>query len=247
MGPTDDRIVVLHVDDQPRETRLMEAALSDVTGEFEIHSANTVEAGLRRLRDPAIDVSCVVSDYEMPSSNGLQFLERVRTDQPDLPFVLFTGTGNEQIASEAISAGVTEYLQKGGIDAYELLANRIENVVAKYRAEQEVKRVYEALEAAREPIGLLDEAGQFTYLNEAYAELYGYEHGELRGAHWSRVYPAEEADRVDEEILPAVEDGNAWQGETVGLRKDGSTFLEDHLFARRDDGGLVCTVREKVE
>lgn len=180
----------------------MEAALSDVTDGFEIHSANTVEGGLRRLRDPAIDVSCIVSDYEMPSSDGLQFLERVRTDHPDLPFVLFTGTGSEQITSEAItseatSAGVTEYLQKGGIDAYELLANRIENVVAKYRAEQEVKRVYEAPEAAREPIGLLDEEGRFTYLNDAYADLYGYEREELRGAHWSRIYPDDEVDRVD--------------------------------------------------
>lgn len=247
MGSSDDQIVVLHVDDQPSETRLMEAALSEVTEGFDILSANTVEAGLALLRDPTTDVSCIVSDYEMPASDGLEFLEHVRTEDPDIPFVLFTCGGSERVASEATSAGVTEYLRKGGIDAYELLANRIEHVVANYRAEREVRQVYEALEAAHEPIGLLDEDGQFTYLNEAYAELYGYERETLRGTHWSQVYPADEVERVDEEIIPNVEDDEVWQGETVGLRKDGTTFLEDHLLARRDGGGLVCTVQEKPE
>ena len=240
-------IRVLHVDDKLRQTRLMKEALTDVQEDFDIVTETTVEAGLKQLRGRQTDIGCVVSDYDMPKRDGLDFLKAVREDSPDLPFILFTGKGSEQIASEAISVGVTDYLQKGGMDAYELLANRIENVVNKYRAEQEVRRVYEALEAAQEAISLLDEAGRFTYVNQAYADLYGYEREEMLGEHWSLIYPEEEIERVNEEILHAVSEGEQWRGETTGLRKDGSTFIEDHTLVQRDDGGLICSVREMTD
>jgi len=51
-------------------------------------------------------ITCIVSDYEMPDQNGLEFLRTVRETHPELPFILFfTGKGSEEIASEAISAG----------------------------------------------------------------------------------------------------------------------------------------------
>lgn len=240
-------IRVLHVDDNSQQTRLMEDVLTDVQENLDVVTETTVDAGLEQLRDPKTDIKCVVSDYVMPHENGLDFLEAVREDYPDLPFILFTGKGSEQIASEAISAGVTDYLQKGGMDAYQLLANRIENVVTKYRAEQEVRRVYDALEAAQEAISLLDEEGRFTYVNQAYADLYGYEREEMLGEHWSLIYPDEETERVNEEILQAVSEGEQWHGETTGLRKDGSTFIEDHTLVQRDDGGLICSVRERTD
>ncbi|MGQ3412575.1 bacterio-opsin activator domain-containing protein [Natrinema sp. LN54] len=86
------------------------------------------------------DVDCIVSDYEMPEMTGLELLERVREDDPDLPFILFTGRGSEEIASEAIAAGVTQYLQKeSGKKQYALLANQITNAVAQYRTETELR------------------------------------------------------------------------------------------------------------
>ncbi len=77
-----------------------------------------------------------MSDYELPGANGIEFLETVRESYPDLPFILFTSKGSEEVASDAISAGVSDYLQKGsGTERFSLLANRITNLVAQYRAE----------------------------------------------------------------------------------------------------------------
>ncbi|TMT85330.1 response regulator [Haloterrigena sp. H1] len=86
------------------------------------------------------DVDCIVSDYEMPSMTGLALLERVRESDPELPFILFTGRGSEEVASEAIAAGVTQYLQKeSGREQYALLANQITNAVSQYRTETELR------------------------------------------------------------------------------------------------------------
>lgn len=62
------------------------------------------------------------------------------------PFILFTGKRNEEIASEAISAGVTDYMQKeGGTDQYTVLANRVRNAVRQYRSEQEAEQMQRRL------------------------------------------------------------------------------------------------------
>ncbi len=117
------------------------ADLVDVVAEFlgrehdaiETATAASAEEALEGIRADPPD--CVVSDYDMPGRNGLELLRDIRETEPDLPFILFTGKGSEEIASEAISAGVTEYLQKGtATEQYAVLANRIERAVGERRA-----------------------------------------------------------------------------------------------------------------
>jgi PAS domain S-box-containing protein len=130
-------IEVLHVDDESNVTDLTATFLEREDDRFAVETATTADKGLERIDDRQPD--CIVSDYNMPGMNGLEFLEAVRERYPDLPFILFTGKGSEAIASDAISAGVTDYLQKGaGTERYELLANRIRNAV---RARHEAQRV----------------------------------------------------------------------------------------------------------
>jgi PAS domain S-box-containing protein len=175
-------------------------------------------------------------------------LQAVRADHPDLPFILFTGKGSEEIASEAISAGVTDYLQKGGgFDRYEMLANRIENAVEARRASRRVSHAFQAIETAREGISILDSAGRFTFVNEGFSRLYGYDPGELIGEHWSLLYRDEDVETMEADVLSRLGDGGVWRGETVGLRADGSTFREDHSITTTDSGGLICVVRSLAE
>ena len=138
MSPTTP-IRVLHVDDDPEFAEVVATVLERENERFSVETATSASEGLARLADDTFE--CVVSDYEMPGRNGIEFLEAVREDSPDLPFVLCTGKGSEEVASEAISAGVTDYLQKHrDTDRYELLATRIETAVAQYRAERELSR-----------------------------------------------------------------------------------------------------------
>ncbi|WP_066413306.1 hybrid sensor histidine kinase/response regulator [Halorubrum aethiopicum] len=133
MSGTHEAIRVLHVDDDPGLAEMIAEFLEREDDRIEVRTEHDAEAGLRALDDDGID--CVVSDYDMPGRDGIEFLRAVREERPDLPFVLFTGKGSEEVASEAISAGVTDYLQKrGGSEQYALLANRIRNAVEADRA-----------------------------------------------------------------------------------------------------------------
>ena len=143
------RIRLLHVDDEPDFLETTTLLLGRTDAEFDITTATSAAEGLQRLQEEQFD--CVVSDYEMPDTDGIEFLEQVWETDPAVPFILFTGRGSEAIASEAISAGVTDYLQKQpGADQYELLANRIKNAVEGYRAEQELEQIRDFFEEAEQ-------------------------------------------------------------------------------------------------
>ncbi|GAA0310312.1 PAS domain S-box protein [Halarchaeum salinum] len=238
-------IRVLYIDDDRAFAELAAKRLAREDDRFDVTVETDPEDALERVRDDPRRFDCVVSDYDMPTLDGLALLDAVRDVAPDLPFILFTGMGSEEIASEAISRGITDYLQKGGnTGQYTVLANRIRNAATTARMHRQQARYLTAIETAREGISILSADGEYVYVNETYADLYGYEPAELRGTHWSVTYPDEDTDFVHEEILPTVRDEGYWQGFTTGVRADGTTFREDHVVATTNGDDLVCTVRD---
>ncbi len=175
-------IWVLHVDDEPEFTDVVGTFLEREEDRIRVRTATGATEALDRLADEPFD--CVVSDYDMPGQNGIEFLETVRETYPDLPFILYTGKGSEEIASDAISAGVTDYLEKGsGTSQYTVLANRIENLVAQFRAESSLettrRRYQRLIEESSDVFAILDGEGRFKYLSPSVERVLGYRPDEL--------------------------------------------------------------------
>ena len=192
-GEQPDPIRILHVDDDPDFAELVAVYLQREDDRFEIESVRSARDGLDRLSETAFD--CVVSDHDMPGQSGIEFLETVREEYADLPFILFTGKGSEEVASDAISAGVTGYLQKeSGTDQYIVLANRIRNTVERRRAEREAERARTRLEAITEnsndTILTIDTDHTIRFVNRAVEELFGYEPDALVGESLSVLIPS---------------------------------------------------------
>ncbi|GAB7008920.1 response regulator [Halorubrum trueperi] len=235
-------IRLLHVEDDAAFADLTATYLHRLDETIEHESVSTVAEARNRFEENAFDA--VVCDYDLPDGTGIDFLERVRETDPLFPFVLFTGKGSEEVASEAISAGVTDYLQKGGgSDQYEMLVNRIRNAVDRYRLEQQVERSIAALEAASEPIGILGSSGEYLFANESYASVYGVDPETLVGTHWERFYPDDEVERFTDEILPIVTDEGYWTGEATVDCVGGGQVREQLVLTHTTDGGHVCIIR----
>ncbi len=79
-----------------------------------IKTANSVKDAINEL-DGEKDYGAIISDFKMPDKDGLEFLRIVREErESEIPFILFTGKGNEEIALEALSKGANMYLEKSG-------------------------------------------------------------------------------------------------------------------------------------
>ena len=199
-----DRIPVLLVDDDPDLREVTASFVEREADRIAVETAPDAEAGLEVLADREIE--CVVSDYEMPGRDGLAFLDAVRERDPELPFILFTGRGCEEVASEAISAGVTDYLQKaGGTERYERLAKRIVEAVEKRRAELEAEEAvgqFRAVaEGASDAILSVDTDGVIRFANPAVEPMFGYDPAELAGEPLTTLIP----ERHRNDHLRAVE------------------------------------------
>jgi PAS domain S-box-containing protein len=248
---TSTPIRVLHVDDEPEFGDMVAEFLEREDAQLDVTSVTSAAAGIERLDGAQFD--CVVSDYDMPDQNGLQLFESVRDSHPDLPFILFTGKGSEDVASDAISAGVDDYLQKqGGTGQYTLLAHRITNAVAQYRSKQEIEASQERLSLFFEqsPLGALEwtESFDVARMNEKAEEILGFTEEELVGSSWRRLIPESEQDGVAELFAEMLTESKAYDIEQETLTSDGERIrCEWHHRVVRDELGDVITIFSKFQ
>ncbi|WP_058994543.1 hybrid sensor histidine kinase/response regulator [Haloarcula sp. CBA1127] len=246
MGEAGSAIRVLHVDDDRQYAETTAAFLTRERTAFDIEIATSARKGLQLLETTAVD--CIVSDYEMPGQNGIDFLESVREDYPDLPFILYTGRGSEAVASDAISAGVTDYLQKtSDTSHYALLANRIVNAVEQYRSQR-------ALEASKDrlslfidqsPLGFVEYNQDFEIVrvNDTLTEIFGYTETELLGETWETFVSSESYDDVDAVTSALSEASGGYHSVNENIKKNGDRIVvEWHNRLVTDDSGDVVTV-----
>ena len=102
-------IQVLHVDDDLSFLEISEQIMRDM-GNFKIENACCADEALKKLSSGNYDI--VISDYEMPQKNGLQLLRELREQKNEIPFILFTGRGREEIAVQALNLGADRYINK---------------------------------------------------------------------------------------------------------------------------------------
>ncbi len=110
-SPQRQKTKVLHVDDELEVIQVTEEIL-EMTGGLEVHGALSVAHAFEMLNRDEYDV--IVSDYQMPEKDGLQFLKELREKGDNKPFVVFTGKGKEQVAAEALKLGAFGFISKNG-------------------------------------------------------------------------------------------------------------------------------------
>ncbi|EMA06787.1 PAS domain S-box-containing protein [Haloarcula vallismortis] len=246
MGEAGSPIQVLHVDDDLQYAETTAAFLERERAAFDIETATSASEGLARLESGVFD--CVVSDYEMPGENGIEFLESVREQHSDLPFILYTGRGSEAVAGDAISAGVTDYLQKtADTSHYALLANRIANAVQQYRSQRALEESTDRLSLFidQSPLGFVEYDPNFEIVrvNDTLTEIFGYTEAELLGETWEVFVSSESYGDVDAVTSALSEASGGYHSVDENVRKDGERIMvEWHNRLVTDESGDVVTI-----
>ena len=101
---------ILYVDDDEILLGVNKIYL-EKNGDFSVDIATSAHEALVRIPDANYDL--ILSDYQMPKMDGIEFLKIVRQRHGNLPFILFTGKGREEVVMEALNNGVDFYVQKG--------------------------------------------------------------------------------------------------------------------------------------
>lgn len=171
-----ERIHILHVDDSRAFLDLASERLEAYNDSLSVHTALRAEDAIAHLETHQVD--CIISDCNKAETSGLEFLETVREIHPNLPFILFTAKSAADVASEAIEKGATDHLRKEPETVqYELLANRIENAVSRYWAEQRLETLEsQCKELAEETDNVLctftPDMDEVTFVSSAFEDLY---------------------------------------------------------------------------
>jgi len=223
---------VLHVDTDTAVSEALAETLTEKQGSFEIVSETDPRDALASLA--TTDFDCVVSGYDLPDMTGVELLSAVRENDEAVPFILFTGNGDERVASRAISAGVTDYIRKqSGQDGIDTLAARIQALgdagqsISETNTRYDTAQFEQFLEAFPDIVFVMDEDGRYLdYITGGDRSLLYDDIDELLGQRYHDVLPDETADRFLETIQQALDTGEQQQIEYQLDVKRGTRWFE---------------------
>jgi signal transduction histidine kinase len=169
-------ISLLYVDDEEILLRLTKDYIENL-GNVRVETASSVREALEKLRGGTYDA--VISDYQMPVSDGLDLLKIIRLEKRDMPFILFSGKGREEVIIEALNCGADFYVQKGGNTRAQFaeLMNMVYQAVLRRQSETELvrseRRLSDIIDFLPDATFVIDRRGKVITWNRAMEEMTG--------------------------------------------------------------------------
>lgn len=238
----EQKIRILHIEDESNDVELAQAALSAEGIDFVVTVAGTLEEFTTALEQGVFDL--VIADYYLPDFDGLTALDMSRKKDPDCPFIFLSGTMTEDIAIESLKNGATDYILKhrltGLAPAVKRALKEREERVARVQAEirlRESEARYRALfENSIDAILLTIPDGRILAANPEACRIFDCSEEEL-----CLIGSKGLVDINDPRLPAALEERirtGRFKGELTFLRKDGSRFpgeISASIF--KDSGG----------
>ena len=226
------KLCILIIDDNPDDRTL---TIRELNKEFKfsaIEIKNTKE--LKKALDES-KFDLVITDYQLRWSNGLEILKEVKKRFPNCPVIMFTGTGNEELAIAAMKAGLDDYVVKSPKHFIRIPA-AVRSVIehsqerelrhlaenAKFESEEKFHKIFESSPNA---ITVSNFNGKIIECNQATLDLYGYSSKEeIIGKNAFEFIEKKDHERAGENMKKIMKDGLVKNIEYTFIKRDGRKF-----------------------
>ncbi len=223
------QISFLLVDDDRADRGLVKRYLTKEFQDPIIREAETREQFLQEIQNPP---NIIISDYLLRGFTGLEVLEILKQKNLETPVILLTGTGNEEIAIEAMKMGVADYVIKT-IEHIKRLPATVDQVLRLNKIEFERRHAKEELllsdqilNSMPDTVLLTDLDGEIVRWTGSAEVTFGFRSQEVIGeSHTIILDPADgPLDSLASPPLSSLPHGLVQQFEAKCRKKDGSTF-----------------------
>lgn len=250
---TEEPLRVLHLEDDPRDRELVQANLIAEGFHFEVVHAMTRQEFENALERFPLDL--ILSDYSLPSYDGMAALKLAQEKRPETPFILLSGTIGEELAVESLKSGATDYVLKQNLDR---LGHVVRRALREAKGRAERKSVEQALQKSEarltnlidiavDAIISVDENQQVQLFNKGAEAVFGYRIEEVIGKPLDLLLPSRfvAGHRQHLRNFAAGSENARLMGgrrELFGRRKHGSEFPAEASISKQTiDGRLVFT------
>ena len=215
------------IDDEEAHFHLMKRAIEKAFPLASVYYFEKADACLESLDEITPDV--IITDYLMPGMNGIEFLEALNRENKDIPLIMLTGHGNENIAVQAMKLGAWDYLVKtpGFLN---LLASVIEKVVRECRLKESLReserRLRDLAESTSDWIWEVDAEGKYVYSNAVVQSILGYRSDEMLGKYFYDFFSEKEREALALSCLETMIKGKPISSlDTRCVHKDGHEVI----------------------
>jgi two-component system, NarL family, sensor histidine kinase UhpB len=242
---------ILDLEDDPLDTELIQANLAEGGISCQITRVETREDFVAALKSG--DFELILSDYSLPSFDGLYALKLAKEIRPEVPFILVSGAIGEERAIEALKSGATDYVLKQRLErlvpAVRRAVREAEERTERRRAEEALRRSEERYRALVEQIPAVTYVQQtvesnnpkaVTYMSPQYETMLGYpaDSEVIDEEHWLRTLHPEDRERVLAEEARTDETGEPFKVAYRVIAADGRVvWLRDEATLVRDEEG----------
>jgi len=239
---------ILHLEDDANDTELLQAMLEKDGLAAELVRVDTQEEFVAALGEGGFDL--LISDYSLPSFDGLAALALARQRRPALPIILFSATIGEDAAIDCLRGGATDYILK---QRPERLAAAVRRALREFEDRQRRQQAEETLrereeffrlisENVTDLIAVLDLDGRRVYNSPSYSSVLG-DPEKIQGTgSFEEIHP-DDRERIRRIFQETVSTGVGQRAEFRFLLRDGTIrYVESQGSVMRDKQGKVTNV-----
>ena len=169
-----DQLKLVIIEDDDAHFQLIKRAIIKAYPDASIHYFQEAAACLKSIDE--INPDLVVADYLLPGMNGIEFLKSLNREKRDIPVIIITGQGDENIAIQAMKLGAWDYLVKSG-DFFALIPSVIDKVVREWKLKESLQGSQRRLKEifSKSPIGIAvyNQNGRLIEANKSCKDIFG--------------------------------------------------------------------------